>query len=212
MWAYNVITQRPEEGDLSLGDDWAQLAGLNGDESAAALDQVQAVTLAIESLVNAGALGPRGVTLNLTVSGHANPDHRPTLVGGGVGRPDYVTLSVAQVGYPEAGSGAPGSVVTEPIPAASPDASPDPDAKTDVEPDAAADAALGARLGAPSVVVVPPVGQDPEGWPALGQKAGERRVALGARRARVNLDAWRAATGGTERRVGAIDRRVAEAV
>lgn len=115
MWAFNVTTQRPEDADVSLGTDAAQLAGLAaGPNEAASVEQVEAVARAVESIVNAGVLGPAGATFNVTVSGHANPDHSPHGIGGGLLQPDFVSISIAQVGYP-APDGRPGGVVTEPI-------------------------------------------------------------------------------------------------
>lgn len=144
MWAFSVTTQRPQDGDLSIAATPAALAALPADIAgapweAASVEQVEAVIHAIESIANSGVLGPPGATLNVTVSGHANADHRPDSAGGGASAtPDFVTISIAQVGYPvghaDGDVGGGGVVTTELAP-----------------PDAAA--------------VVPPVGQNPAGWP-----------------------------------------------
>lgn len=173
MWAFSLTVQRPATGDLDLGDrqDFidrtAPVDGPAPDESAA---QIQLVLEAIEHMVDSGAFGPPGVTLNLSVSGHSNEEHSPK-----IDRPsDFVTINVSQVGYPaDAEHSGAGGVVTAAI--APPTVAPEPppvvtyaaptvvppdfsggtqptmtaeEAKADVEPDTAADAELAAQLAA----------------------------------------------------------------
>lgn len=187
MWSFSVVVQTHESATEFADGLVDQVAPLDGPADAESREQITKAIEAAKLLLDSGALGGPGTTINVTLSGHANAGHAP-LDGW---QNDFLSLSFAQVGYaPPGGDVGPGrvteaSTLREPDAASEPThaapAFPAPGEQTAAAEHAAAnvetttiaepavpqtDEALAAELGvSPAPVVVPPVGQNPEGWP-----------------------------------------------